>query len=62
MNDNASRLKNKPCVGLIGLRGCGKSTVGAELAGLRGGACLDANPVLLLLALPMTLFVLGSRL
>ena len=43
MNDNASRLKKKPCVALIGLRGCGKSTVGAELAGLRRGACLDTD-------------------
>ena len=28
----------------------------------RGGAFLNANPVLILLALPMTLFVLGSLL
>lgn len=31
------------CIALIGLRGCGKSTVGRKLAELIGGDCLDTD-------------------
>lgn len=34
---------SKPCIALIGLRGCGKSTVGRKLAELIGGACVDTD-------------------
>ncbi len=34
---------SKPCVALIGLRGCGKSTVGRKLAELIGGDCVDTD-------------------
>lgn len=31
------------CIALIGLRGCGKTTVGRILAGLLGGECVDTD-------------------
>jgi len=33
----------KPTIALIGLRGCGKSVVGSELADLLGGECVDTD-------------------
>lgn len=33
----------KPSIALIGLRGCGKSVVGRELADLLGGECVDTD-------------------
>ena len=38
--------KPKKCIALIGLRGCGKTTVGRELARLLGGACVDTDEVI----------------
>lgn len=35
--------KRRASIALIGLRGCGKSTVGRELAKLLGGECLDTD-------------------
>jgi shikimate kinase/GNAT superfamily N-acetyltransferase len=40
----------KPTIALIGLRGCGKSMVGRQLAELRGGECVDTDEVVVRLA------------
>jgi len=37
---------DKKCIALIGLRGCGKTTVGRELARLLGGECVDTDEVI----------------
>jgi shikimate kinase len=37
---------NKKCIALIGFRGCGKTTVGRELARLLGGECVDTDEVI----------------
>lgn len=36
----------KPSIALIGLRGCGKSVVGRELADLLGGKCVDTDELI----------------
>ncbi len=36
----------KPSIALVGLRGCGKSTVGRELARLLGGDCIDTDELI----------------
>ena len=36
----------KKCIALIGLRGCGKTTVGRELARLVEGECVDTDEVI----------------
>ncbi|UCC31193.1 MAG: shikimate kinase [Phycisphaerales bacterium] len=36
----------KPSIALIGLRGCGKSAVGRELADLLGGECVDTDELI----------------
>ena len=46
--DGTQRLR--ATIALIGLRGCGKSTVGRQLAELLGGECVDTDEVLVRLA------------
>ncbi len=41
-----STAHKKPSIALIGLRGCGKSTVGRELADLLGGECIDTDELI----------------